>query len=433
MVRETVKSDCTRFLVHARRVREFSYILFTRQDNPPWNPTIFGANTVLRHLHQQCPEANIFPNLGTLTYRNTVENVQMFMCPSLQNLRLISSTVDFGVLELLEAHSPMIIALDLNVSFNCGFRIRSSALSHLSTLPVLQQLGVPLRFLDDPTLLASASSTFFPSITNLVVRSTQPILLCSLLNAISSSCLGTVWWETSDTDPNNILNVLTILARHPESWALIMGGAALPDELVTMHTLTPLLTHTSLTSLNLSAIWWLDLENEDVEHLALNLPLLTSLHLGTTHGLVVPPRITLRGLLPLFHHCPLENLGVVVDAGDSVPDSEFRLPPELPTEFVRNARRFRILDVGNGRIGPTKVAATALFPSQLVPRLTSLMAWDGLSDGPFPDPLPAPGSRLLWNQVADMYGELTIHEQSATNMFSWQGFNKPAADRRMFN
>ncbi|KAJ7451664.1 hypothetical protein FB451DRAFT_1101142 [Mycena latifolia] len=458
MVRETVESDWTRFLIHARRVRELTYRPLCPEDNYLWNPTIFEADIVLRHIHQQCPEANILPNLVTLTWSSTTKNIEMFIGPTLQNLRLTFSTAaEPGALELLESHSPMITSLYFSggffpsvhatddivdavslvvtrmhrlVTFSSGFEVRSRALAHLSTLPMLRHLTVPLRIVDDPTFFSSASSLPFPSITHLVVRPTQPTMLYSFLNTMSSNCLDYICWEISDMNPSNILNILMILARHPSrnvlstisisvSRELIMQGVPFPNELVTFHTLTPLLSHTNLTQLNLAAIWWLDLGNEDLEQIALNLPRLTSLHLGTLPGLIVPPRITLCGLLPIIQHCTLRDLGVVVDAGDHVPDSEFILPLEPPAVLTRNARRLRFLDFGNSRIGATKVATTALFLSRLIPCLTTLKAWSVLID--LQNPLLEP---QLWNRVADTYGELTVHEQSENDWLSWQGFNQ---------
>ncbi|KAJ7451659.1 hypothetical protein FB451DRAFT_704199 [Mycena latifolia] len=303
MARETVESDWNRFMVHARRVREFTYIPLFPQNISPWNPDIFESDTVLRHLHQQCPEANILPNLVTLTWRKSVENIEMFICPTLQNIRLTSALATSGVVQFLESNSSMITSLSVHVGlsgfvlataatvdafslavtrldrlmmFNSGLIIRSRALAHLSTLPLLRYLGILLDFVDGPTLLSSASSRFFPSITDLSIRRSEPAILCSFLDAISSSCLNTIRWETSGTDPSNILNVVTILARHPSRATLnnvfisaprglIMDVAPLPDELITLHALAPLLTLANITNIDLSGIWWLDIGNEDLE------------------------------------------------------------------------------------------------------------------------------------------------------------------------
>ncbi|KAF7364897.1 hypothetical protein MVEN_00360200 [Mycena venus] len=194
------------------------------------------------------------------------------------------------------------------------------------------------------------------------------------------------------------------------------------DHLIKIQTIRPLLTLTSLTEIFLS-LPWIDLGNDDLEQIALHLPLLTNLTL-TSHGLLPPPRITLRGLVRLFEHCALRFLDIVIDTGDNVPELEFTLPAELSQNLTRNARRLNYLDLGNSRIGPTKVESIATFLSEMVPRLTTLTAWTRNIEDVYLDPVPQPSSsRMLWKQVADMYGQLTLHEQSPTNLCSWKGFN----------
>ncbi|KAJ7830263.1 hypothetical protein B0H13DRAFT_1916002 [Mycena leptocephala] len=452
MTRETVESDWTRFIVRARRVKELHFSPLGEQysyRSPPWNCHIFGSDTVLQHLHAQCPEAYMLPALLTLFWRDEVANIHMFFCPSLRSLCLNTSTAHPGVIELISTKAEIITSFEIDHEaaddvldelfpaiprmdrlslFHCDFAIPSKVLAHLSGLTTLQHLGIPLHSIDDPTFFSATSSSFFPSLTNLIVGPSQPTLLCSLLNAISSTSLDCIWWHVTETNPNNILNVLTILANFGSLDSIsinaplnLLGG--LPaDHLVTMHTLNPLLTLTNLTDLGL-LISWLDLGNEDLEKIALHLPLLTNLTLSP-RGLVVPPRITLQGLLPVFHHCALRFLSVVIDAGDDVLESEFSLPPRRPSALTGHARRLRFLDFGNSRIGPTKIESVATFLAELFPRLTTLTAWAHDTSNLFADPvLPPSSSNLLWNQVADRYRQLTLHEQSATNWESWTGFN----------
>ncbi|KAJ6585329.1 hypothetical protein B0H19DRAFT_1059567 [Mycena capillaripes] len=366
MTRETVESDWTRFLVHARRVRKLT---FPHDDHlsrrPPWNAEIVDGSAVLRRLQQKCPEPYMLPTLITLVWRVELDNIHIFFCPTLRNLELHTSTAYSGLAELLEAKAPLMTSLNLNsrwseagnppddvlgavsqavtlmdrlVQFHCGFRVHSRTIAHLSCLPRLQQLSVPFDSVDDPALLSTPSSNFFPGLMKLIIRPSQPTLLCSLLTAISSTCLDSLWWEINDTDPNNILDIVTILANHGSRdelesvwitapWELLVG--ALPTDSLTMHTLTPLLSLTNLTDLHLS-ISWLDLSNDDLEQIGLQLPGLERVNLSSC-GLLIPSRITLRGILPLFHHCTLESLGIIVDAGDDIPDSEFALPPDART------------------------------------------------------------------------------------------------------
>ncbi|KAJ6584072.1 hypothetical protein DFH09DRAFT_1359986 [Mycena vulgaris] len=454
MTRETVQSDWTRFIVHARRVTTLT--LAPGSSKLPWNEP-----SDVRHIHQQCPEPYMLPNLVTLDWSFTAENIHVFICPTLKNLRLTSSTAVPGILELIDSNSPIITSLELNrwtrtthiadavvdaislattrmdrlVRFSCHFSIRPRALAHLSTLPMLKFLAIPLNSLDDPSFLSPTSTTLFPNLNHLIVRPSQPAILCSFLNAISSKCLDTIWWETSDTDPNSILNVVTILAQHRSRnalehvcisapWELTPDNV--PEALITLHTINLLLTQTNITDLDLSGIWWLDLGNEDLEQIALNLPRLTMLHLGTRFGLIVHPRITLRGLIPLFQHCALEFLGVVVDAGDTVPDSEFSLTPR-PVLNRRNGRSLRFLDFGNARIATAKIEATANFLAELFPCLMTLAAWKVNAETAVPDPIPEPlSSNLLWKRVADAYGTLTLHEQpeDEDDWYRWHGFNQ---------
>ncbi|KAF7364892.1 hypothetical protein MVEN_00359700 [Mycena venus] len=410
MTRETVASDWTRFLIHARRVREFAFSSLNDDRlnrSPPWNVNIFDGDTVLRHLHQQCPEVHMLPNLLKLLWNNEVDHIHIFICPTLRSLSLHSSAGYPGVVQLLETQGQIITDLDLKlrvpdtgtddvvdavslaitrmnrlISLQCGFIIRSETLIHLSGLPTLEQIGIPLVSVDDPTSFSAASSTFFPSLTSLIIIPAQPTLFCSLLNAISSTSLDRIYWQITDTDPNNIFNALTILANHGSrhaldsitisaSFDLLVAG--LPHGLLTLQALRPVLALANLTVLALS-VPWLDLGNDDLEEIARHLPQLMNLNLSS-HGLVPSTRLTLRGLVPLFEHCSLMFLGLVIDVRDPVPDSEFALPPRPSRRLARHARRLRFLDFGNSRIGPTKVEAIATFLSELVPKLTTLSAW----------------------------------------------------------
>ncbi|KAJ6585323.1 hypothetical protein B0H19DRAFT_1109215 [Mycena capillaripes] len=337
MTRDTVELDWSRFLVHARRVRElnFSPLGSDRLSRrPPWNAEIFDGDTVLRHLHRQCPASYMLPTLLTLFWGVEVENIHMFLCLSLRSLHLRSSTAYHGMIELVEAQAPIVTSLDicsvlrtptdtevdaisLSIlrmnrlrSFHCDFITRSKVLVHLSNLPALQSLFIPLDSVDDPTFSPAPFSASFPSLTNLIVRPSEPTLLCSLLNGISSPHLDRVWWEANDTDPNDVLEVVTVFTQHCSRDALnsvtlsapweLMFGALFDRHSVTLHTLNPLLALNNLTELHL-AIPWLDLGNEDLEQIASHLPLLTNLYLSPP-GLLYQSRITLQGLLPLFRH-----------------------------------------------------------------------------------------------------------------------------------
>ncbi|KAJ7145253.1 hypothetical protein C8R46DRAFT_1360098 [Mycena filopes] len=461
MTRKTVASDWTRFLVHARRVKEFTYnsdpFRAEYDERRPW--TIFPGNTVLRQLHEQCPDRYLLPMLLTLNWRNTVGDIHLCMCPTLQNLRLDSSVSLAGVTELLEAQAPLVTSLALNgrrtptavpdidalsnailrmarlTRFDCDLHIRADALAHLSRLPALDRLSIPFSSPDDSRFASAASESnvpLFPSLTALLIGPSEPTLLGSLIKGISSTQLEWMWWEITDTRPHSILDVAAILAAHPSraafkrvvvtaKWDVILGG--LPPGLITLHAFEPLISLSNLTELNLG-LSWLSLGNEDVEHIARSLPRLTALNLSASNGVILPPRITLRALLSLFKHCALQNLGIVVDATHNVPDEEFALPPPpLLDALLQNGRHLRRLDFGNSRIGPTKVAAITAFLTALVPRLTALTAWRRYVADIFPDPIPPPSSSpTMWKQVADMYGQLTLHEQSAA-ADSWQGFN----------
>ncbi|KAJ7367309.1 hypothetical protein DFH08DRAFT_837116 [Mycena albidolilacea] len=456
MTRDTVRSDWTRFLAHARRVRELVFVSLDDDSlsPPPWNTSIFDSDTVLRHLAEQCPQTHMLPNLLELVWSSEVENIQLFICPTMRSLSLNSSTAYPGAIQLLETQSSIITSLELNhrwgaehlvtdevvntvslaicrmdrlVTFRCGFTIQSGALAHLSTLPTLKTIGISLDSVDDPTFFSATSSAFFPSVIDLHVDPSRSTLLLSLFNAISSTSLGSIWWYLGDSDPNNVLGALSVLANHRSRdvlysigistpWDLLLGG--LPTDLIHMQTLKPLLTLTNLTELRL-LVPWVDLGNDDLEQIALHLPRLLNLDLGS-RGLLIPPRITLRGLVPLFEHCSLVLLGIVINVGDDVPESEFTLPPILSSRVTRCAQHLGFLDFGNSRIGPTKVEPAATFLSKLVPKLTTLSGWEDMPDD-YVDPVPPPSSsEMLWKQVANMYGQLTVDERHPGAWHSWQ-------------
>ncbi|KAJ7758090.1 hypothetical protein DFH07DRAFT_454733 [Mycena maculata] len=426
MARETTEFDWSRFFVHAQRVRKLTFSSFSRKDLlqlVPSKTENLDGNTVLRHIHQQCPHPKMLPNLLSLSWHDDVENIDIFICPTLRNLALYSSVNYPGFIELLNSNAPIITALTIDrwtntsvpdavidavslattrmehlEAFHCGFNIRSNAFQYLSPLSQLRHMCAPLHSVDDPSFFFPAPTTFFPSITSLVLRRSQSTLLCAFLSAMSSPFLDTIWLEVADTNPSTILDALTILADHPSRdelesvcisayWDMILGGV--PPESVALLTLRPLLTLENVTDLDLAGIWWLDLGDEDLEEMAASMPQLTALALGTSDGLIIHPRITPRGLIPLFYHCTLERLGLVIDVGDNVPDSAFELP-RTRTRATRHARRLRFLVFGNSRIGPTKVAATATFLSELVPCLTTLTAWSENTAHTLPDPIPHP-------------------------------------------
>ncbi|KAJ7022714.1 hypothetical protein C8F04DRAFT_1272300 [Mycena alexandri] len=374
MTRETVAADWTRFLAHARRVREFTFEDFDGRrpsHRPPWNTQIFGDNTVLRHLQQQCPEPYILPGLLKLLWYHESP-------PSLLD------TFPRSV-ELLESKAPIVTSLTIYSPSDAATEVVDAVslavlpFDHLSRLPMLQDFGFSLS---STVSSPEASSPTFPGLTELIVRpQCQASLLCSLLEGISSTQLGRIWWQINETDPNGILSVVTVLADHcsqdalesvsiSASWELL--GTPLAESL-RIIALEPLLTLGNLTELHLS-IFWLDLGNEDLEEIAINLPFLTTLNLGSA-GLVLPCRITPSGLIPLLRHCALKFLGIVVDFGDNVPESEFILPHIRPRALTRNARRLHWLDFGNSKIGTAKIEATAAFLSELVPRVETLTAW----------------------------------------------------------
>ncbi|KAJ7758091.1 hypothetical protein DFH07DRAFT_1060437 [Mycena maculata] len=119
------------------------------------------------------------------------------------------------------------------------------------------------------------------------------------------------------------------------------------------------------------------------------------------------PLVSLQGLLPLFYHCNLVHLGIVIDASNNVPSSVFALP-SAPAP----SRSLRRLDLGNSRISLTKVAATAVFLAELVPCLTSLAELHRQAANPFPDAIPSPRSEeLLWRKAVDTYSHLIYREQ----------------------
>ncbi|KAJ7625255.1 hypothetical protein DFH06DRAFT_741239 [Mycena polygramma] len=453
MTRETVATDWTRFLLHASRVREFTFAppANNRPSRaPPWNIDIFNDSTVICHLQQQCPEPYMLPGITKLIWNGAVEHIHIFFPPSLRNLDLYCSTAHPGVLELVAANAPIvtslfltspyddsadalanmdaislaIIRMDRLISLRCDFSV-SKAFAHLSTLPTLRRLAIPFHSLDDSSFFSATSSTCFPSLTNFVARPSHPTLLSSLFHAASSPSMEYVCWEISDADPDNILKVVTSLINGRSRNALKSVTVSVPWDLepdghaVTLSTFNPLFSLTGLTDLCLS-IPWLDLGNDDLEQIALHLRLLTTLTLSPP-GLFGFSRITPRGLLPLFRHGALEHLGIVINVGEDIPEAEFALPPQALTQ---NGVYLRFLDLGNSRIGPTKVQSIATFLSELVPCLTSLTAWSRGSEDLIDDPVPPPSSSLmLWKNVADLYGELTLHEQSEADLFSWQGFD----------
>ncbi|KAJ6504601.1 hypothetical protein C8R47DRAFT_1209880 [Mycena vitilis] len=391
MTRQTVATDWTRFLLHASRVREFTFT--PPSDNrpsraPPWNIDVFNESTVICHLQQQCPEPYMLPGITKLFWNGAVEHIHIFTPPSLRDLDLYCSTAHPGVLELLAAEARIVTSLFLTDPYDdsadalAKVDAISLAIIRMERLVALRcyfsRLSIPFRSLDDPSFFSATSSTCFQSLTHFVACPSHPTLLSSLFHAASSPFIENVWWEVSDNNPDNILEVVTSLVNGRSKDALKSVTVSAPwdlepdDHAVTLSTFKPLLSLTGLTDLCVS-IPWLDLGNDDLEQIAVHLRLLTTLTLSPP-GLFGFSRITPRGLLPLFRHCALEHLRIVINVGEDIPEAGRRIR-SAPEALTQNGVYLRFLNLGNSRIGSAKVEPAAIFLSELVPCLTSLTAW----------------------------------------------------------
>ncbi|KAK7038099.1 hypothetical protein R3P38DRAFT_536732 [Favolaschia claudopus] len=463
MTRETVPSDWTRFLVHARRVKALTYQTLweyrIKAIKPPWNTEVFKSNTVLQHLHQQCPLPNLLPRLRALIWRIVdTEILPLFICPSLQSLSFGSTVHRPATLEVMEASAHLLTSLDLQDydpdmhdvspelvnractlikrmerlrSFQTTFAIRSDAMAHLARLPKLGQLVVLLAGdHTDHTAINLPSRPLFPSLSSLVVRSSNFMPFTSFLSAISSKSLGTMRWVTDNGNPDGLLKVSDVLSKHPSlgalrSLAIRMHGDFGVDAPATLEAFRPLLKLKNLTHLEMS-IPSLYVTNEDLKEIASNLPNLFLLKLG--EGSDFPPRVTLSGLAALFHHCKLQFLDITVDATEALPAEEFHVPSNYPDHAWTNSDRLQFLNLFNSPISPSKVEDIALFLNEFFPNLVALGAWNDALTDVYADPREEePSSRDLWEQAAAKYAELRAlfkHRYADDDGTGWHGFNQ---------
>jgi len=180
------------------------------------------------------------------------------------------------------------------------------------------------------------------------------------------------------------LTSVTITGENP-SLAMRPREIFHPDQ----ETLSPLLSLSNLTHLQLEPYRGFDIGDDMLRHLSLAFPHLYSLILGSLTFLwPIPSRITLIGLIPLIANCPkLHHLGIVIDA-TIIPDT-FIFSPTQNTNI-------KTLQVGCSRISSLIGVTVAPFLMDLFPNVT------GIVHGWYEYPDSSRNELEAWNGVGSL-------------------------------
>ncbi|KII90924.1 hypothetical protein PLICRDRAFT_174277 [Plicaturopsis crispa FD-325 SS-3] len=277
----------------------------------------------------------------------------------------------------------------------CGC-ITFDGLIAISTLPSLRHLDLEFDFEWPETaryshLLSSFAETNTPvlqfqSLTSIDVVLEQIADLSQLVDFASMEYLGDICINTITEDSNGsgaewaaFFEVLGRRCSHAapsriniEVWEGSDIGAPAPPQdqctILNFRALRPLLSFHGLRVFRCDVVYGYDIEDADLERMAISWPLLNEFALAPAYGWVIPSRITLLGLAALARHCPtLSALGLVVD----LLDVETVLSP--PWDIVPNTSLVSLC-LGNSPVS-SNTLAVAVSLSRLMPNVAELWAW----------------------------------------------------------
>ncbi|KAJ7714275.1 hypothetical protein B0H16DRAFT_1742750 [Mycena metata] len=305
----TAHGDSTSFLTtHGDRcanVKEFS--MFTVEPFTPAN-TSTAFNSFLRHL----------------TQIHTID-VDSMVCAS------------FGQLAALPTLQTLVIQENSRCSFQLSGRYRFAALSDLQLrLSSFKTTGKILKALDMPQLNSIEMDSVFyakADVIRAIFQGFQEQLQTKQLQAIRI-----------DTDPDTVPNNFST------------------HDAITLQSIEPLLTFTSLTHVDLRLNAGFELSNHCVARVAEAWPLIETLRLALPYDArhAAASAITIAGLHTFACNCPrLETLGVSLDGSVE--------PPEVNSiDIFAHQDRLQILEVGISVVRYPESAAdflSAVFPA----------------------------------------------------------------------
>jgi len=265
------------------------------------------------------------------------------------------------------------------------------ALFHLASISTLQDVSltdntafeVANRFTRNP------NEPFFRALRNITITEPrQSIVNHQIFKVIQSCQLKSVTVHVLKVTAESLRTFLSTLGLHRSSASLSHLNFRSRHDLdlreldyrvdchITLEIMQPLSALVGLECLDMGVLPCLDLGDDDVKELAMSLPRLKKLVLGTAFGWRLPSRITLLGLAPFAEYCPeLTDLEIVVDTRSTIPDSGVRVGMNRPNN------KLRALNLSNSSIEASQVPEIAALISELFPGLGYIIGSGTSGDG----------------------------------------------------
>ena len=402
-------NDWSRFMHYASRVRTLSV--------EPDVDSILSGPFVFDEVARSRTTLNILPKLASFTWLsldgNRLRMSLMFMHDNIKEFAVTlvpSPGYSIGTFfQEIKLRMPRLTHLDLRFSFPVR-EIQNDLCRLLEGLPKLQKLTMPrftltskvietlsllpdLAFIQfeyleqgcgDPADIGNWSPALqegaFPALYDFTISAQIPQMLRFVQAPFFPCNLKSFYFHIlNTTNPAFLHEFLTVVAEGcPVLSELYLDFVGTPSpivytkdpadgDLVTWHTLRPVLKCPNLTTFHFRWDTPLLLSHADVAELAAAWPALEVLVLNneappTSSRRPPAPALTLDALLPFAQHCPrLRELGLCVSAETSVPPGGSAVPALTPF------RALRTLAVGLSRIAAGQVEPVALFLSQLCP------------------------------------------------------------------
>jgi hypothetical protein len=338
-------------LVHARRVKTFEPFSSSQ-------PLRVGYQEYRAFLNSVGPRV-LLPNLKELRWHPEDDAIfpfiQLFLAPNIINFRigLIGSPlIRISFLTTLSIRYPYLTHLELDYSLRsfgkdaerykevisaaiCSWHnlkclsvraLSSNGIRHAATLPSLQKLSFfDVKNTHPPGLPLSEGSPAFQALTHLEVYCDRLTFCSGIVKTMSDGILREVDVEfIAPASSSEWMEFLKALNEHCSHASLLKISAAnyefhdirgdqIPEFTIrTMH-LKSLLSFHCLTDVYLRPSGSIDIDDADVQSMAMAWPKIQRLHLGGEP--LGHPCVTLSGLTPFAEHCKaLRNLTISVDA-----------------------------------------------------------------------------------------------------------------------
>jgi hypothetical protein len=337
-------------MVHAKRVKIFS--------EPAVSSPHLGYQEYQALLMSAGPRV-LLPNLKELNWYQSDDTIfpfiQLFLAPNIIDLGLTGSPlIRLTLLASLNVLYPSLTHLKLGYSLRsfdgdaerykeaisaaiCGWRelkylstyaLSSNGLRHAAMLPNLEMLYLfGVKDAHPPGLPLPGNTSAFQALSYLNIYCDKLTFCTGIVQAMSNGILKKVTsvYEVPATSLE-WKELLTALDEHCGHTSLLEINASsshylsisvnqAPEFIIRATHLKPLLSFQRLTDVVLHPCGFFDLDDTDVQSIAMAWPDIRRLHLGGKLEGPERPRATLSGLTAFAEHCKrLCNLTIAVDA-----------------------------------------------------------------------------------------------------------------------